>query len=776
MAPRTKTTQVGSRLRALLSRWRPALNLALAAGLLAQSAGCTRRFFRERSDKEVGQILANKDRYPAWKIENWWVYPDPRARFADPTNPDRPPMPPDDPAAYCLSPNPQHPPHAGIKRVEGTGYLELIAQWDRQNREERTRRQAEEGRSVEPPLPPGAGGPEKEQAAGEESEPPPPPADKPAPAPAPAEKPAPAPAPAGLEKVPVTTIASQRDAIAEARARSLLDITDRPAYLLTLDQAAELAMFNNRQFQDQREDLYIAALPVALERFSFMAQFFAGSQAIRTYAGPNAPGGPENNWALNNGIGMSKVLPTGALLLLNFSNQTVFNFLNPKSTTSATSLDFTAIQPLLRGGGKAVALESLTLAERNLLYAIRNYARFRKEFYVYIASNNGGAISGSAFQPSGVLSGNGTVQVGSLGALGITPGVIPGAATALNGPIIPPASPGRLFTAGAITPTPSGYLNTMLEKTTVYIDQENVDGLSDILLRFRGLLEGDLVGPLQVQNVEQQLLSGRSTLIADQQNYLQSLDSFKLELGIPVSLSIEMDDSELRPLTQQFRRARAIIEDEHAAMAAAAAIIRPERAPEMRATLRRLFVSSALSRGTPFARTIAESWAAWEKLSDKELAARLDALQQQIKQLLDRQAQFQGREQPFPPAEQARLRAATSDFDLGNFERLLRQYEAAYTEGGKPKAMAPGDERRRINLFQSVISAWSRVLVRARDDRWASVRANWPDLPRVCIDGVDLIKDDLDHAQTTADRHALLNRLDLMNTRAQVVDAWRQLA
>ena len=157
----------------------------------------------------------------------------------------------------------------------------------------------------------------------------------------------------------MTTIPSQRDAIVEAKARSLLDITGRPAYLLTLDQAAELAMFNSRQYQDQREDLYLAALPVTLERFSFMAQFFAGSEAIRSYAGRNAPGGPENNWALNNGIGMSKVLPTGALLLLNFSNQTVFNFLNPKSVTSVSALELhchpAAAAGRRQGGGPGVA-------------------------------------------------------------------------------------------------------------------------------------------------------------------------------------------------------------------------------------------------------------------------------------------------------------------------------------------------------------------------------------------------------------------------------------
>src|SRR4029077_9376473 len=131
------------------------------------------------------------------------------------------------------------------------------------------------------------------------------------------------------------------------------------------------------QYQDQRENLYLAALPVTTERFAFTTQFFAAQQAIRAYAASEAEGGPASNWTLNNGTGFSKILPTGALLLLNFSNQTVFDFLNPKRTTSVTDLNFNAIQPLLRGGGKAVALEPLTQVERNLLYQIRNFARFR---------------------------------------------------------------------------------------------------------------------------------------------------------------------------------------------------------------------------------------------------------------------------------------------------------------------------------------------------------------------------------------------------------------
>src|SRR5580765_8751588 len=93
------------------------LLLMLTLALLVPT-GCTRRFYREQADKQAEEVLTEKDRDP-WKIENWHVYPDPLARFADPSNPDCPPMPPDDPAAYDLSPNPQKPGKQGVERTEG---------------------------------------------------------------------------------------------------------------------------------------------------------------------------------------------------------------------------------------------------------------------------------------------------------------------------------------------------------------------------------------------------------------------------------------------------------------------------------------------------------------------------------------------------------------------------------------------------------------------------------------------------------------------------------
>jgi hypothetical protein len=743
---------VAARWRAPLSLCRACLHAALGAGLITQAGGCTRPFFRNQADKEVSEVLAQKDKYPAWKIDNWHIYPDQRARFADPSDPDHPPKPPDDPAAYDLSPNPQKAGKAGIERIEGKGYLELIAKWDQENRERRAREEAEEkDKSGEPPK------------ADEEEE-------------GPEVQVAPVANNQAPREPTMKTPPVQKDALVEAKERSFLDITGRPAYLLTLDQAAELAMFNSREFQDRRESLYLAALPVTVERFSFMAQFFAAQRAIREDSGSTTPEGKTNSWSLNSGTGLAKVLPTGALLLLDFSNQTVFDFLNPKKTLSTSSLNFNAIQPLLRGGGEAVALESLTTAERNLLYAIRSFARFRTELYVAIASANGGSISGSSFQPTGVLSSNNGGSTRGVGASGIVPGTIAPATTTIDQPIIAPNSPGSLALSPAITPAPAGYLNTMLQKIQVYIDQENIDVLSGILLRFRGLLEGDVVGPLQVQSVEQQLLAGRATLLSDQAQYLQALDGFKLEIGVPMKLNIEMDDSVLQPLIKQFQHSRAITENEQAAVAEASALIPLEKAPMLRAELLRLFLKSPLVKGTPFAEHIRDRWAEWEKLPDKELNARLNELRTETRKLLDLQADLQKKGEFLSPADEARLREVNVQYDLGAFERSLRQYESAYVEMGKPKKPDAAGDRQRIRQFQTVISSWQKVLVEARDEQWAVVRASWPELPRCCVDGVDLIHEDLARAQAAGGQHALLNRLDLMNTRAQVVDAWRQLA
>ena len=112
--------------------------------------------------------MAEKDKYPSWKIDQYHVYPDPRSRFADWTNPDRPPAPPDDPAAYDMAPRPQKTPHSGVAYIEGTGYLDLLACWDKENRarqEKELEEVRERRRARHRPAPPRRNGPSRSAIA-----------------------------------------------------------------------------------------------------------------------------------------------------------------------------------------------------------------------------------------------------------------------------------------------------------------------------------------------------------------------------------------------------------------------------------------------------------------------------------------------------------------------------------------------------------------------------------------------------------------------------------
>src|SRR5439155_4937425 len=322
------------------SRIRVMLAITAAVSLLAP-AGCSRRFYRNQADKQVEEVLTEKDRNP-WKVENWHAYPDPVARFGDPSNPDRPPMPFDDPGAHNLSPNPQKPGKEGCGDQEGTGYLDLIKTWDALNRED----------------------PDANVT----------------------------PAPAKSALPPATKSPGEE-------ARTLK--SDASPYRIAYDQACELALLNSREYQDRREDLYLSALPVTLQRFNFAAQFFAAESFFREYAGSARPDAG-NRWGMASSASVSKLFPTGALLLAQFANRVVFEMAAnaPKRVTvpSTASLDLT--QPLLRGGGRAVTLEPLTQSERNLLYNVRAYARFRKQFFADIA---GGGDLISSFPGGGFV-------------------------------------------------------------------------------------------------------------------------------------------------------------------------------------------------------------------------------------------------------------------------------------------------------------------------------------------------------------------------------------
>jgi hypothetical protein len=676
------------------SRWLYC-GLCLLLGAILLAGGCTRRFFRNNADKEVNDILAEKDRYPQWKIEQYHVYSDPRARFADPTNPDRPPMPPDDEAAWKLAPHSQRPGRKGTVSIENTAYVELLRAWDEENRAQ----QAAEAEKAK--------------------------AEVPAPPPGPEAKPADYKIPAAGEPTGGT------------------EPTLKP-FLITLDQSVELGLINSRDYQSIREDLYLAALPVTQQRFSFAWQFAALEDAFRQWAGPFSREGQQNNWTLNSTAGVSKLFSTGALLTFQFANTTVFNFLNfAHGTTSQSTISLDFVQPLLRGGGKAVTLEPLTQAERNLVYSIRAYAHFREQFYLSIAlgTTNPANLSAAA-GIGGFVAGS---PIGVLASLGI-------ASTDVAGQF-------------------RGYLPTLFRELDMAVDKKLVTDLEVALKQIQALQEGGDVTPLQVDQATTTLLNAKNAVLKDIQDTTNAMDQLKLQMGLPANAPLLLDDSLARPMTDQMNRYYEVYFQSKAAFNLVEQQEKLSPA-ELRAFLRRLFTTDPLVQGTPFQKKILPSWDAWAKVTAKALKERQDALGKERRQLLDLKAELETANKPVPPEKAQRLNEVDFESDVGGLEEVLRRYEARPWEKLKGEKAA----RQRTLLFRIVGRAAEAVLVWARNDRVAQTNERWPALAATPLEDLDLLTADVEKAQEVTVQAAMRNRWDLMNARAQVVDAWRQLA
>lgn len=80
-------------LRSVTAVW---LVVSLALG------ACSRAHYRRQADDETYAAISEKARGPAWDLRPFNIVRGPQSRLYDPTNPDRPAMPPDDPSSHEL--------------------------------------------------------------------------------------------------------------------------------------------------------------------------------------------------------------------------------------------------------------------------------------------------------------------------------------------------------------------------------------------------------------------------------------------------------------------------------------------------------------------------------------------------------------------------------------------------------------------------------------------------------------------------------------------------
>ena len=156
------------------------------------------------------------------------------------------------------------------------------------------------------------------------------------------------------------------------------------AVRLTVADAMRVAVGASRDYQTQKETVYLAALGLTFQRYLFRPQPFATGTV--DYASEHDGANRVRSWDPGADVGVSQALADGAVVAGSLG-VTALKFLNRQlGDTVDSTLNFSLSQPLWRGAGRRIVQENLLQAERNALYAIRTFARFEQTFAVNVAS------------------------------------------------------------------------------------------------------------------------------------------------------------------------------------------------------------------------------------------------------------------------------------------------------------------------------------------------------------------------------------------------------
>jgi outer membrane protein TolC len=272
--------------------------------------------------------------------------------------------------------------------------------------------------------------------------------------------------------------------------------------VLELPYAVALATAYNRQYQLEKEQLYISALDLMLFRHEYEPQFFGtarggyakvvGEDITAVETGFESERlvqelverqvDPEDllNRPTGTGVGFNQLLSTGALI----STEVAVGWWrilagDLAGETLASILRASVVQPLLRGSDRAVVMENLTQAERNTLYQLRTFNRFRQTFVVSIINQ---------------------------------------------------------------------YYTVLLQHDVIENARNNYEALEGLYERTEKLAKVGRVPRYELERIGQEKLRARDILIGVEKGYKQALDEFKIELGLPATAQFELDDGELEVL------------------------------------------------------------------------------------------------------------------------------------------------------------------------------------------------------------------------------------
>ncbi|MEX1042926.1 MAG: hypothetical protein WDZ51_19990 [Pirellulaceae bacterium] len=511
------------------------------------------------------------------------------------------------------------------------------------------------------------------------------------------------------------------------------NVDEEGRIILSLEDSVRLAVLHSPDYQRQTETLYLSALDVSTERFRFDVQFFGGSFTEYTHLGQLNPGGESNTLRLDHDAVINRRTATAGEIMVGLANSTVWEFAGPNRGVTTSILNFNLIQPLLRAGGRAVALEQLTIAERGLLANMRAFARYRQGFFCDVAIGDSGVSGlqrrGGFFGGTGLtgFTGQGSGGFGGVGeATGFGRGFFGGAGGAAGG--------GGTGFAGGGAGTVGGFTGLLQQLQQIRNTQDSLNAQLRTLELLEANLDAGLIDIAQVDQFRQNIETERANLLQASNNLEATLDTFKRgTLGLPPDLPVTLDDS----LIEQFK------------------LIDP-RTNQTQLAIEDYITEFGEFPEQPEAAVLSQAIAKVH-LFQQQVQRRIDATPEDLAGLVEtmprRKVEMTEREQALQDRELERLQSEQEDLDARSKLILNRIDELRANLSEVQPARAADQIVSLLVDMKNITSETALVQASAR-------------LEQIVVERIDL-------DAPTAVEIARANRLDWMNNRAALVDTWR---
>lgn len=162
------------------------------------------------------------------------------------------------------------------------------------------------------------------------------------------------------------------------------DLFDGEPLMLDKIACLQVAARNSKAYQNQKEDVFRAALALDLERDTYRNSWSGLLSAL--FSSDQTGSSAEEKISAGFTSELSRRFRTGGSIAGKLGIDVVRLLTLDESSSFGLLADATVTMPLLRGARREVVTEPLTQAERDVTYALWSFERFRESFTVQVAS------------------------------------------------------------------------------------------------------------------------------------------------------------------------------------------------------------------------------------------------------------------------------------------------------------------------------------------------------------------------------------------------------